>query len=356
MTPRAVSVVVTAAVAGTLGIGVSALATRHALSTGARPAAVIAAAGKPAVAMPPSRPASRSTGKAAPFAPRDAWVRVSVATIWVGPHKPRPIDRPALSAHPDIHAWLRPQSLAQRLGLIDRVMTQALLGDRVVVLEQRPDWDRVELVSQRGSGFPDGIIGWVPRRQLTLQRPAAGPRVATVISARVHLHGVGGHAGVPASYGTRLPVISRTSTKVRVDVPGLGPAVAPASALALSPHESGKAVVNAGRRFLGVPYLWGGMSNWGIDCSGLTFLAYRQLGITLPRDAADQSQHGRRVKRHNLRPGDLVFFGPGKWGSIHHVGIYAGHGMLLHAPHTGSHVKFTPLSKFHDYWGARRYL
>ena len=360
---HALSLVVTAAVTGMVGVAVGTVVTRQALSTGARPAAVVAggvkpAAGTPSHASPPSAAVSRAT-RAAAFRPRDAWIKVSVATVWIGPHKPRPIDRPALSAHPDIHAWLRPQTLAQRLALTSRVMTQGLLGDRVVVVEQRADWDRVRLVSQRGSGFPEGIVGWVPRRQLTLQRPDAGAanaRTATVTAARVHLHAVGGHLSVPASYGTQVKVLHRSKHKVQVAVPGIGPAVAPASAVTLSPHVSGRAVVNAARRFLGVPYLWGGVSNWGIDCSGLTFLAYREMGITLPRDAADQSQHGHYVKRAALRPGDLVFFGSGRWGSIHHVGIYAGQGMLLHAPHTGSHVMYTPLRKFHDYWGARRYL
>jgi cell wall-associated NlpC family hydrolase len=98
------------------------------------------------------------------------------------------------------------------------------------------------------------------------------------------------------------------------------------------------------------------MSRHGIDCSGLTYRVLRELGRTLPRDAADQARHGHRVLRRNLQPGDLVFFGPTGWKSIHHVGIYAGSGLVLHAPHTGARVRLTPLTAWSDYWGARRLI
>ena len=98
------------------------------------------------------------------------------------------------------------------------------------------------------------------------------------------------------------------------------------------------------------------MTSYGIDCSGLTYLAFRPMGVTLPRDAADQALVGYAVARKHLLPGDLVFFGTGAHVNIHHVGIYIGHGLVLHAPHTGSTVRITPLSTWSDYWGARRII
>jgi cell wall-associated NlpC family hydrolase len=102
------------------------------------------------------------------------------------------------------------------------------------------------------------------------------------------------------------------------------------------------------------------MSAYGFDCSGLTTTIYRQLGITLMRDAADQARQGTPVGRHRLRPGDLVFFSTSpKWSSIFHVGMYIGHGTMLAAPHSGAAVGTVPLWHFgltSDYWGARRYL
>ncbi len=103
-------------------------------------------------------------------------------------------------------------------------------------------------------------------------------------------------------------------------------------------------------RYLGVPYLWGGESPKGFDCSGLVAYVYAQLGITLPHFAAAQYQLGVAVPRDQLQPGDLVFF-----DALDHVGIYIGGGQFVHAPHTGDVVKITTLAAYGGgYVGARR--
>ena len=103
-------------------------------------------------------------------------------------------------------------------------------------------------------------------------------------------------------------------------------------------------------RYLGVPYLWGGESPKGFDCSGLVAYVYAQLGITLPHYAAAQYQLGVAVPRDQLQPGDLVFF-----DALDHVGIYIGGGQFVHAPHTGDVVKITSLAAYGPgYVGARR--
>jgi cell wall-associated NlpC family hydrolase len=102
--------------------------------------------------------------------------------------------------------------------------------------------------------------------------------------------------------------------------------------------------------YLGVPYLWGGESPKGFDCSGLVAYVYAQLGITLPHYAAAQYQLGVGVPRDQLEPGDLVFF-----DALDHVGIYIGGGQFVHAPHTGDVVKITTLAAYGgSYVGARR--
>jgi gamma-D-glutamyl-L-lysine dipeptidyl-peptidase len=232
------------------------------------------------------------------------WVSANVATVWIKPRLARRVDGPALRAHPRIGRWINRQTLAQRNDLDTRVMTQALQGDALVEIKRRIDgWSKVRLPDQRGSGFPTGIVGWVPSRQITRTAPR---------------------------HRTLSPNIRR--------------------------HGDGLAALRLARGYLGTRYLWGGISSLGIDCSGLTYRVFRQLGVTLPRDAADQSRVGRHVARHALRVGDLVFFGSRNWRHVHHVGIYAGNGWLLHAPHTGTVVQFTRLRAFPDYWGARRIL
>jgi cell wall-associated NlpC family hydrolase len=121
---------------------------------------------------------------------------------------------------------------------------------------------------------------------------------------------------------------------------------------------SGADVVRTGHLFDGLPYLWGGTSGFGFDCSGFTHLVYAMRGVTIPRDADAQYAAGKAVARADLQPGDLVFFKTST-GYIHHVGIYVGNGQMLHAPRTGSAVEVVSLSAqpyATEYAGARRYL
>lgn len=88
----------------------------------------------------------------------------------------------------------------------------------------------------------------------------------------------------------------------------------------------------------GVSYVWGGASPAGFDCSGLTMWAYARAGVELPHSTYAQIRLGHRVSRHGIRPGDLVFSEGGG-----HVGLYIGHGMVVHAPHSGTVVTLATL-------------
>jgi peptidoglycan DL-endopeptidase CwlO len=110
----------------------------------------------------------------------------------------------------------------------------------------------------------------------------------------------------------------------------------------------GQAVAIA-EQYLGVPYVWGGASPSGFDCSGLVMYVYGQLGVSLPHNAAAQYASLPHVPLGDLQPGDLVFF----YG-FGHVGIYVGNGTMIHAPHTGTVVQFGSISAEGPIAGAAR--
>lgn len=113
----------------------------------------------------------------------------------------------------------------------------------------------------------------------------------------------------------------------------------------ISSH-AGQAAVDVAAQFLGVPYVWGGTSPSGFDCSGLMQYVYRQLGYSINRVAADQMKNGIAVSYENLAPGDLVgFYSSPGGGYISHIGMYVGNGMMIHAPHTGDVVRYANIGE-----------
>lgn len=134
---------------------------------------------------------------------------------------------------------------------------------------------------------------------------------------------------------------NRSSGRHWIDVGGNPPSNA----------SRGEKVVYWAKTRLGCPYVWAADGPSSFDCSGLTMWSYAKVGVSLPHSSRDQIHYGSRVSRANLEPGDLVFFGR---SSIHHVGIYVGGGMYIHAPHSGDVVKISSLDSRSDYAGACR--
>jgi cell wall-associated NlpC family hydrolase len=121
----------------------------------------------------------------------------------------------------------------------------------------------------------------------------------------------------------------------------LDPASSPVRTITVPPPPSsvlGRKAVEEAARHAGAPYKWGAAGPDEFDCSGLTKYVYGRLGVSLPHNAQAQYDAVRHVSRADLRPGDLVFF-YGSDGSVYHVGIYAGHGEMWNAPHSGAVVR-----------------
>jgi len=102
---------------------------------------------------------------------------------------------------------------------------------------------------------------------------------------------------------------------------------------------------------VGKPYRYGGADLEGFDCSGLVFFIHRELGVTVPRTAAEQYAASQPVNVQRLEPGDLLFFRTTKAKRVSHVGIYAGEGRFIHAPQTGRDIELRDLSD--QYYGPR---
>ncbi|MBN1956884.1 MAG: C40 family peptidase [Desulfuromonadales bacterium] len=119
-------------------------------------------------------------------------------------------------------------------------------------------------------------------------------------------------------------------------------------------------LVRTAKRFLGVPYRWGGEDRQnGFDCSGLTMVSYRLNGLKLPRNSRSQFQVGRPVAKQHLRQGDLVFFATKGGTRVTHVGMYVGDGQFIHAPRPGKTVRIASLSSKYfrrTFVGAKTYL
>jgi cell wall-associated NlpC family hydrolase len=288
---------------------------------------------------------------------------VSVATVWSAPEKVRPVDAPALATPADPAGWVAAMSHEDKLDLLGRAETQVLYGDPVELLGETGDWSQVRVPGQAHGPEGGGYPGWLPTRQLTgCPSPAPDRVVATARLTHLYADPNDNAPLLELSFGTAFPVADRTAGWVEVTRPGGGTAWLPEADLAplRSGHTTGAELLATASFFVGLPYLWAGVSAYGFDCSGLVHAVHRRHGLAIPRDADDQARAGRPLPLGGLEPGDLLFFAhdDGR-GEVHHVAMFAGDGTMLHAPETGRTVEVVPVESRHygrELCAARRYL
>jgi peptidoglycan DL-endopeptidase CwlO len=149
----------------------------------------------------------------------------------------------------------------------------------------------------------------------------------------------------------RLAAQQQAAREQAIAPPAVSTAPTPPPTSAPPPSRYGGVVVIA-MRYLGVPYVWGGASPSGFDCSGFVMYVYAQVGISLPHYTVSQYAMGTAVSRGQLQPGDVVFF-----DGLGHNGIYIGNNQFIHAPHTGDVVKISSITGWYasTFVGARRF-
>ncbi|WP_087973613.1 C40 family peptidase [Oceanobacillus rekensis] len=303
-----------------------------------------------------------------PF-PEELWVTaVQVATVWTKPESAREIDADGTGIPTNIDKWVNSLSYKDSLALCDenRIQTQLLYGETVLVIEIVDDWANVVIPSQGSKKDVRGYPGWVPINQLVKVEKSEWytTETAAVIQDKVWLETENDEQFMKLSYMTFLPVKETGTSRIKVLTPH-GDMFLPIDATKIFSTTkglgkgSGQDIVNAGEAYIGLNYFWGGMSSFGYDCSGLAYAVHKANGYQIARDAGDQAAAGEKVKFVELKPGDLLFFAyeEGK-GSLHHVGIYYGEGKMLHSPQTGKGIEITNIkgTKYEkELCAARRY-
>ncbi len=253
-------------------------------------------------------------------------------------------------------------------------------GDVVVILSKSGQWYKVNYNLQTGYMHADYLsvrskenaelgYGRITGSSVNVRStPTTGSSVLAVakLNDRAYIIGLnetwfkvifGDHIGYIRSDFvdlTEIPYENARSTKDPLFfVGGKSTGKTPsASALNAPPASTGAQIVATARKYIGVPYLWGGSTPKGFDCSGYTRYVFAAHGISLPRTTDTQWRTGTAVSKANLKEGDLVFFGDTYRAGISHVGIYVGNNQFIHAS-SSKGVIITSMDN--SYWASRYY-
>ena len=284
------------------------------------------------------------------------WVcAVKVGTIWTEPNSARAIDNPGISNPVLLVEWLEALPYKERLALCNenRVQTQLLYGEPVLVEEIKGEWAKVVAIWQPSQKDSRGYPGWIPLAQIMPAEQVDFKGIARVSSVKAQLWDLQHNPLLVLPFNTILPIISDDGIFYTVQTPHGKVLLSKANAqfapsVEQIPKRSAVEAVALGENYLDLPYLWGGMSPYGYDCSGFSYNMLKSCGYQIPRDAGDQAKMGEEVSIHDSslwKKGDLLFFANDEGtGPVRHVGFYYGTGQLLHSHSTGKTVEILVLA------------
>lgn len=234
---------------------------------------------------------------------------------------------PAVINRPVVNLFSKPAAEAD-------VVSQAIFGTNVQILEEQTTWLKIRT--------PDEYTGWIEAAG-AVKRDIYG--VSGTVARLANLFGnvyretsITKHQPLlTLPFESRLEVLEQPDTEERrwlkVRLPDSREAWIQRGDISLEAGRlSREEMLAFSRRFAGLPYLWGGTSTFGYDCSGFTQMLYRQAGVNMPRDAQPQAAWAgvEPISVQELQPGDLVFFGPSE-KKITHTGMYVGNDEFIHA-------------------------
>jgi len=250
------------------------------------------------------------------------------------------------------------------------IVSQALLGTPVRIFDAKGDWKLIQT--------PDLYIGWIngsiqPMDDAVHRKYLSLPKlIVTAVATQSHKNpDVDSQPVSDLVAGDMLVFSEKRSDFYSVSYPdGRNAWVAATDVLPVSDwleniRLTGESIVAIARKFVGVPYLWGGTSAKSVDCSGFVKSVYFMHGIILARDASQQARYGKLVDTagdfSKTEPGDLVFFGrrgdeQNPTESVVHVGIYIGNNRFIHASDYVHISSFDPNDPLYDAYNTNRYL
>lgn len=240
-------------------------------------------------------------------------------------------------------------NMREHPSLESEVVSQAVFAEKISVYKQRGNWVAIRTT--------DGYHGWVLSDAIVSRQD---PYLPTIMTSRLAAH-IYDRANVKygpiqtVPYGTMLQVLGvEDQNWIKIALPDNRDGYVQRGNVTEGQQIISRTeMIDLSQKFLGIPYMWGGRSSFGYDCSGFIQMLYRKIGIHLPRDAAQQIKDKKLqiIPVEKTNPGDLIFFGQSS-KEIRHVGMYIGNGKFIHASNQINHPWISISNITDDMWSG----